>query len=577
MQVLEENNKRIMETINQFASSIATISQPPPLTVENVTNVVNNNENGGNGESSIDPLLNTTHPSIIGNPITTGDAREHVMKFVETLGVMGLDDDLKLKEFSKSLIDKVYTWYVNLTLGSIDYWNQMCRMFEEKLFSTQENVTFIDLGREHQKAREDLMEYMQRFRERVLDIQYSHHENELVKKMTNGYENAIAFTKVDICTSHPYHNKPLYVESNVNGYLVRRMFIDDGSSVNIMPLSTLKAMNIDLRSLRRSMTITSFDNKEIKTLGQVMEGSFFTLTISFLPRATNVSKVIKSQALSDLLAHFPSQFEEVIPDSIPEKLHEVYSVSTEDGKWELYFDVSSTMFGGEYEALILGLYAATFMGVNSLCIHEDSNMIVRRTNGEFSLKEPMLASYRTIVQSLLQQFQKGHTWILATVECFTKWVEVIPLKKATRSIVANFIEENIICRFGTPKHILSDNGTPFVNSSVKELLALYDVDHVKLTSYCLKKNSQTEATNKTLLKVLSRMVHDDPKMWHDAIPVTLWAYRTSKRALTNATPFFLVYGTKTILPVEILVPLARLALDAEMENDALRMMELKTL
>ncbi|MBA0747722.1 hypothetical protein Gogos_004612, partial [Gossypium gossypioides] len=32
------------------------------------------------------------------------------IKFVETLGVAGLDDDLKLKEFSNSLTKKVYTW-----------------------------------------------------------------------------------------------------------------------------------------------------------------------------------------------------------------------------------------------------------------------------------------------------------------------------------------------------------------------------------------------------------------------------------------------------------------------------------
>ena len=50
----------------------------------------------------------------------TGDAHEHVMKFEETLGVAGLDDDLKLKEFSKSLTEKAYTWYVNLILGSVE-------------------------------------------------------------------------------------------------------------------------------------------------------------------------------------------------------------------------------------------------------------------------------------------------------------------------------------------------------------------------------------------------------------------------------------------------------------------------
>lgn len=72
-----------------------------------------------------------------------------------------------------------------------------------------------------------------------------------------------------MCTPHPYH-KPLYVESTINGYPIRRIFINDGSFGNLIPLSILKVVNIDLKSLHRPMAITSFDNKEIMTLGQVI-------------------------------------------------------------------------------------------------------------------------------------------------------------------------------------------------------------------------------------------------------------------------------------------------------------------
>ena len=103
------------------------------------------------------------------------------------------------------------------------------------------------------------------------------------------------------------------------------------------------------------------------------------------------------------------------------------------------------------------------------------------------------------------------------------------------------------------------------------------MDHVKSTPYYPKGNGQAEATNKTLLKVLSRMVHKDTKMWSDALLVALWAYRTSKRRPTKATPFSLVYGTKAVLFTEILVPSARLALDVKLDNDSLRMLELEAL
>ena len=46
----------------------------------------------------------------------------------------------------------------------------------------------------------------------------------------------------------------------------------------------------------------------------------------------------------------------------------------------------------------------------------------------------------------------------------------MPLRKATRGAVANFIKENIIVRFEVPHRIINDNGTPFVNSDVRKML-----------------------------------------------------------------------------------------------------------
>ena len=49
---------------------------------------------------------------------------------------------------------------------------------------------------------------------------------------------------------------------------------------------------------------------------------------------------------------------------------------------------------------------------------------------------------------------RGYIWILVTTKYFTKWVETVPLQKATGEAVANFIKENIIVRFGVPTGLL---------------------------------------------------------------------------------------------------------------------------
>ena len=73
------------------------------------------------------------------------------------------------------------------------------------------------------------------------------------------------------------------------------------------------------------------------------------------------------------------------------------------------------------------------------------------------------------------------------------------------------------------------------------------------------------------------MVHDNHKEWHDKLSLALWAYRTSKRGPTRVTPFSFVYGSEAVVPIEILVPSTRLAINADLEPDALCVLDLEAL
>lgn len=46
----------------------------------------------------------------------------------------------------------------------------------------------------------------------------------------------------------------------------------------------------------------------------------------------------------------------------------------------------------------------------------------------------------------------------------------------------------------------------------------------------------------------------------NSFPLSFWAYRTSRRTSTQARPFPLVYGTETIVFVEVMISSTRLIL-----------------
>ena len=131
----------------------------------------------------------------------------------------------------------------------------------------------------------------------------------------------------------------------------------------------------------------------------------------------------------------------------------------------------------------------------------------------------------------------GYIWILVAIEYFTKWAKSVPLRKAMGGAVAKFIKENIIVRFGVPHRIINDNGTPFVNSDVRKMLEFYQVKHHWSSPYYPQGNGQVEATNKTLIKIISKMSQEYMGGWVMQLPDAFWAYKNSPKSAIGFSPF----------------------------------------
>ena len=58
--------------------------------------------------------------------------------------------------------------------------------------------------------------------------------------------------------------------------------------------------------------------------------------------------------------------------------------------------------------------------------------------------------------------------LVVGIDYFIKWVEAEPLAKITQQNVKNFVWKNIVCRFGVPRVLMSDNGRQFDNTPFRE-------------------------------------------------------------------------------------------------------------
>ena len=95
----------------------------------------------------------------------TRNAREHIRWYVDVLTAYSHDHELRLKEFSKSLEDRAFTWYTSLAPGSVLSWNDLATQFMKKFIALEEKLTLSDLQHEKQRVFKELLEYIRRFRD----------------------------------------------------------------------------------------------------------------------------------------------------------------------------------------------------------------------------------------------------------------------------------------------------------------------------------------------------------------------------------------------------------------------------
>ena len=140
-------------------------------------------------------------------------------------------------------------------------------------------------------------------------------------------------------------------------------------------------------------------------------------------------------------------------------------------------------------------------------------------------------------------------------------------RSITEARIKNFVWKNIICRFGIPLTIISDNGRQFDSQGFKDFCSGLGIKNQYSSPGHPQANGQTEVTNRTLLRIIKTKLDKAKGAWPDELPNVLWAYKTTARTPTGETPFRLTYGTEVVIPVEVEVANTRRTTFSKKEND----------
>nr|GEV11574.1 hypothetical protein [Tanacetum cinerariifolium] len=220
-------------------------------------------------------------------------------------------------------------------------------------------------------------------------------------------------------------------------------------------------------------------------------------------------------------------------------------------------------------------------------------------------------------------------YLIVAVDYFTKWIEANAVTSITGKHVKNFAFDNIVCKFGIPATIITENGTQLINDPFKSWAEGLGIQLISMSVYHPQANRDVERANQSIMTTPktsneetpfslaygteavipakfripatiitengTQLINDPFKSWAEGLGIQListsvyhpqanrdveranQSIMTTPKTSNEETPFSLAYGTEAVIPAEIDIPTKRIIQRSDEENEEALRMNLKML
>lgn len=132
----------------------------------------------------------------------------------------------------------------------------------------------------------------------------------------------------------------------------------------------------------------------------------------------------------------------------------------------------------------------------------------------------------------------------------TQYPEFRMLRSENARSIGDWIFEDILCRWGSIREIVTDNGPAFLKA-LEYISKRYHINHIRISGYNSRANGLVEHLHFDVRQSLFKAVDGDRKRWSSVAHTVFWAECITIRKRMGCSPYFAITGSHPLIPLDI--------------------------
>ena len=123
--------------------------------------------------------------------------------------------------------------------------------------------------------------------------------------------------------------------------------------------------------------------------------------------------------------------------------------------------------------------------------------------------------------------------------------------------MAQVLYNNYFFIFCFLQHLMLDQGTQFCGKVIAAMCSLLGIEKIRTTSYHPQTNGSTERVHQMLQHMIGKLDPEKRKKWPTHLGSIIIAYNSTRSLVTGYSPYYLMFGRRPRLPIDLLFPTCR--------------------